>query len=28
MITFMASESASWITGQILSINGGYAMVG
>jgi len=28
MITFLASESASWITGQILSINGGYAMVG
>jgi 2-hydroxycyclohexanecarboxyl-CoA dehydrogenase len=27
-ITFIASESASWITGQILSINGGYAMVG
>ncbi|HUT49679.1 MAG TPA: SDR family oxidoreductase [Alphaproteobacteria bacterium] len=27
-ITFIASEGASWITGQILSINGGYAMVG
>jgi len=27
-ITFIASDSASWITGQILSINGGYAMVG
>ena len=28
MIAFLASDSASWITGQILSINGGYAMVG
>jgi NAD(P)-dependent dehydrogenase (short-subunit alcohol dehydrogenase family) len=28
MIAFLASEGASWITGQILSINGGYAMVG
>jgi NAD(P)-dependent dehydrogenase (short-subunit alcohol dehydrogenase family) len=27
-IAFLASEEASWITGQILSINGGYAMVG
>jgi 3-oxoacyl-[acyl-carrier protein] reductase len=27
-IAFLASAEASWITGQILSINGGYAMVG
>jgi len=27
-ITFIASAQAGWITGQILSINGGYAMVG
>ena len=27
-IAFIASSGASWITGQILSINGGYAMVG
>ncbi|MDH3234573.1 MAG: SDR family oxidoreductase, partial [Alphaproteobacteria bacterium] len=27
-IAFIASDAASWITGQILSINGGYAMVG
>jgi NAD(P)-dependent dehydrogenase (short-subunit alcohol dehydrogenase family) len=25
-IAFLASEQASWITGQILSVNGGYAM--
>ena len=27
MVTFLASEGASWITGQTLSINGGFAMV-
>ncbi len=27
-VAFLASTGASWITGQILSINGGYAMVG
>ena len=27
-IAFIASDAARWITGQILSINGGYAMVG
>ena len=26
-ITFLASERASWITGQTLSVNGGYSMV-
>ncbi len=25
---FLASKHASWITGQVLSINGGFAMVG
>ncbi len=28
MVAFMASSRAGWITGQILSINGGYSMVG
>lgn len=28
MVAFMASSGARWITGQILSINGGYSMVG
>lgn len=28
MVAFMASSRARWITGQILSINGGYSMVG
>ena len=28
MVAFMASSRACWITGQILSINGGYSMVG
>ncbi|HKT84710.1 MAG TPA: SDR family oxidoreductase [Novosphingobium sp.] len=27
MIAFLASEGASWITGQTISINGGFAMV-
>jgi NAD(P)-dependent dehydrogenase (short-subunit alcohol dehydrogenase family) len=25
-ICFLASENASWVTGQILSVNGGFAM--
>jgi len=28
MVTFLASPAAAWITGQVLSINGGFAMVG
>jgi 3-oxoacyl-[acyl-carrier protein] reductase len=28
MVAFLASEHASWITGQILSVNGGFSMVG
>jgi 3-oxoacyl-[acyl-carrier protein] reductase len=27
-VAFLASKHASWITGQVLSINGGFAMVG
>jgi NAD(P)-dependent dehydrogenase (short-subunit alcohol dehydrogenase family) len=27
-VAFLASERAQWITGQILSVNGGYSMVG
>jgi NAD(P)-dependent dehydrogenase (short-subunit alcohol dehydrogenase family) len=27
-VTFLASDRAEWITGQILSVNGGYSMVG
>lgn len=27
-VAFMASRQAGWITGQVLSINGGYSMVG
>jgi 2-hydroxycyclohexanecarboxyl-CoA dehydrogenase len=27
-VVFLASESASWITGQVLSISGGFSMVG
>ena len=26
-VAFIASERASWITGQLLSVNGGYCMV-
>ena len=26
-VTFLASERAEWITGQVLSVNGGYSMV-
>jgi NAD(P)-dependent dehydrogenase (short-subunit alcohol dehydrogenase family) len=26
LITFLASEQASWITGQVISVNGGFAM--
>ena len=26
MITFLASEQASWVTGQVISVNGGFAM--
>ena len=27
MVTFLASDAAGWITGQVLSINGGFSMV-
>jgi 2-hydroxycyclohexanecarboxyl-CoA dehydrogenase len=27
MVVFLCSDLASWITGQIISVNGGYAMV-
>ncbi len=27
-VTFLASDAASWITGQVLAINGGYSMQG
>lgn len=27
-VTFLASQRAEWITGQVLSVNGGYSMVG
>jgi NAD(P)-dependent dehydrogenase (short-subunit alcohol dehydrogenase family) len=27
IIAFLASEGASWITGQTISVNGGFAMV-
>ena len=26
-VAFMVSDRASWITGQLLSVNGGYCMV-
>ena len=28
MIAFIASAGAGWVTGQVVSINGGYSMVG
>jgi NAD(P)-dependent dehydrogenase (short-subunit alcohol dehydrogenase family) len=27
MVLFLASKQASWITGQVVSVNGGFAMV-
>ena len=27
-VAFLASQRAEWITGQVLSVNGGYSMVG
>jgi len=27
-VAFLVSERAEWITGQVLSVNGGYSMVG
>lgn len=27
MVTFLASEASSWVTGQVISVNGGFCMV-
>jgi NAD(P)-dependent dehydrogenase (short-subunit alcohol dehydrogenase family) len=27
LVTLLASDAGSWITGQVISVNGGYAMV-
>jgi len=27
MVVFLASDEASWITGQVISVNGGFAML-
>jgi 2-hydroxycyclohexanecarboxyl-CoA dehydrogenase len=27
MVTFLASDASSWVTGQTISINGGFAML-
>jgi len=26
MITFLVSDQASWVTGQVVSVNGGFVM--
>lgn len=26
-VTFLASDASVWVTGQVLSVNGGYSMV-
>ena len=28
LAVFLASEAAAWITGQVISVSGGYSMVG
>jgi 3-oxoacyl-[acyl-carrier protein] reductase len=27
LVTLLASDAGSWITGQVISVNGGYSMV-